>query len=86
MKYSKLLTVSDSIDGSELVIILKTEGSREIKTQLKKSIRLMNLSVMQGYNGNDFINNNYSFVISFKGFKIPRFLSRYLLNKIKQSN
>lgn len=56
-----------------------------ITKYLKKSIVLKNRVVECGYDGEDFINDNVTVLVRFKGFKVPRIIKNSYVKRYNTS-
>lgn len=85
-RFREGLLLSFPNDTDKNMVQLEIEKSLKAKfiSSLKNGKRLFIKDIRAGVNGDDFVEDRFSTVIRFNSFKVPRFLSRTLLNKYKK--
>lgn len=74
------ITIVDEMKEHSQEIIAKSIKD-EFKSQLLRGNRLMDLKIKIGYDGDDFIKNQFTVICYAKVYKVPRFVRNYLLKK-----
>lgn len=84
MKKRTLININNGLSENILQNYIAHTIKKDIIRDLKVGIKASFIKKMSGQNGDDFIHDRFSVVIFYDIYKAPRFITKYLLNKIRR--
>lgn len=82
MKYAAFVTISDDFTEEQVKGVVLLVNKSQKLSNLKKGIRLSFSDLTVGIHGEDFIYARRTVRLRYVGYRIPRFLGRYLISKL----